>query len=135
MSSNAEFIAAHRARQVGRDVTADSFAARPRRVDVPVFYLAETLGLSVERLESLRPKEWRWEHDWRELGAVVFYNHASLPALVGVLATCGETAAAARLMRFLTTRDAEITGVDVGPAKTLNASAQPWYQSEAGGMA
>lgn len=113
--NNGVFMAAHRARQVARDVTADSFAdenIRAPRVDVSVSLIAEVCGLTEARLAQLMPKEWRWERDWRVLGGVTFYNRAALPLLVGVLSTSGEPAAAVKLMGFLTPD--ECAGVAAG---------------------
>lgn len=154
MNSNREFIAAHRARQTERDLTPDSFAPLTSpskfssRVDIGQKLLADTLGLTEERLAQLRPKEWQWERDWRTLGGVVFYNFTSLPLLGGMLATRGEPAAALKLMEFLRLRSApadEFTagcgGMDgnssLGCAdQTTAAPAQivPWYRTESGGM-
>lgn len=95
MSSNAEFIAAHRARKAGR-------------VDVSATVVAHVCGLAEDRLRRFKPIEWRWQHDWRELGGLTYFNLAAVPLLVGELATHGEPAAAAKLMAWLGEQNAPV---------------------------
>ena len=152
MSSNREFIAAFRARQVTRDVTPGSFAqvipfpvqagdscavgsATARRdghsfsarVDIGESFVLELCKLDAARLKQLWPAEWQWERDWRTLGGATYFNRTSLPALVGMFSTNGETEAAAALLKWLTPAEAFSAGSGGCPLGTTAAPARKSY--------
>lgn len=154
IGGNADFIAAHRRRQVARDVTQGSFTSLPEepqqatRVDVGQSVIAGICGITERRLAAFWPKEWRWSRDYRELGGIVFFNRAALVLLVGELATRGEPTAAAKLLGYLTPDEKGMlpNGLTVlalqpkelwvdAPKPPANAApARPWYRDETGGM-